>query len=177
MTATLQEALAQGVEANRALLARFLPGFNEANRTSQGMDLPNHLCWTLGHLALYLHEVAHRLDGGPDRPEDCFVRGVGASGDARRFDTESVCFGSTPVDDPDRYPTLKRSIEIFDGALARLAAAVRAATDDQLEALTPWGGADIPMRTLVLRQTFHIGAHVGQITDLRRALGLRRVLG
>lgn len=178
MAVSLQEALAQGVESHKFILGRFFPGFTDENRTRQSPGLPNHLAWCLGHLAMTMHEVAHRLgDGLPDRPEPDFIKGDGTEGDLRRFDTESVSFKSTPVDDPSRYPALDRCVAIFHGAIDRLAGAVRRADISKLEQLTPWGPSEIPLWLLVQRMSAHNGMHTGQVIDLRRALGMGRVLG
>lgn len=178
MTITLQEALAQGLEAGKQLLGRFLPGFADANRTRQAPGLPNHLAWCLGHLAMTMHEIAHRLaDGLPDRPPADFIKGDGKKGDALHFDTESVSFNSTPLDDPALYPGLERCVAIYNGAIDRLAAAVRRADSATLERTTPWGPMQLPFWLVVQRMSFHNGMHTGQIIDLRRAMGMGRVLG
>ncbi len=175
---TMPEALAQGIDASKRLLARYLPGFTDENRTRQAPGLPNHVAWCLGHCAMTMHEVAFRIgDGLPDRPEGVFVRGDGTKGDAQRFDTESICFGSQPADDPSRYPRLARCVEIYEAAVDRLAAAVRKATPGRLEELTKWGPREIPLWMAVQTMTFHNGMHTGQIADLRRAMGMGGVLG
>ncbi|MBU0637441.1 MAG: DinB family protein [Planctomycetes bacterium] len=172
---TFQETLAAGVLASKQLLTRFLAGFNENNRVQQAEHLPNHVTWCLGHLALYLNRVASRIDGAT-MPERDFVTGGGHVGSAERFDTESVCFTSQPTSDPARYPSLARAIEVYESACERLAAAVRGATVGTLECTIDWIGGEITLWVLVQRVTFHNGVHAGQITDLRRALGLGRVL-
>lgn len=169
-----QETLAQSVLATKPLLARFLPGFSDANHTAQAPGLPNHLAWNLGHLALTMHRVAARLDGR-GLPADAFIDGSDR-GDAARFGSESVSFKSVPTNDPSRYPALARCVAIFEAACDRLAAAARAADDATLDALFPWGKTEIPAWGAVLRMAFHNGVHTGQITDLRRALGMPRVL-
>lgn len=166
--------LAEGVRSTRELAARFHPGFTDANRTRQAPGLPNHFAWNLGHLALTLNRVAAHLDGAP-LPADHFIENA-AAGDARRFGTESVSFASEPKDAPGDYPTLARCVEIFDAAIERLARAAEKASRDSLDRLVPWGAAQIPLRTMISRMIFHNGVHVGQITDLRRALGFDRVL-
>ncbi|GAF96907.1 unnamed protein product, partial [marine sediment metagenome] len=95
---------------------------------------------------------------------------------ASRFDTESICFGSQPVSDGSRYPTLARGIEVYEAACDRLADAVRAAEPAALDQVIPWHGGEITLRALVSRVVFHNGVHAGQITDLRRPLGLERVI-
>lgn len=171
-----QDLLAEAVLMSKPLVLRFLAGFDETNATRQTPTLPNHAVWCLGHLALTMHRVAEKLGGGPP-PADAFVSG-GAVGtrDERRFATESVSFNSEPADTPAAYPTLARAVEIFERACDHLASAARNATDAALDAPSPWGAATVPVWTLVLRMLFHNGVHTGQLTDLRRGLGFRRVL-
>jgi uncharacterized damage-inducible protein DinB len=172
---TAQEMLAEVVLASKDLLTRFLSGFSEENRTRQAENLPNHIIWTLGHLALTLHRVAERIDSEP-LPERDFVTGDGSAATTSQFDTESICFGSQPMADDARYPTLARGIEVYEAACDRLADAVRAAEPAVLDRVIPWHGGEMTLRALVSRVAFHNGAHAGQITDLRRALGLERVI-
>ncbi|MCE7974352.1 MAG: DinB family protein [Leptolyngbya sp. PLA1] len=168
-----QDLLAESVLMSKPLVLRFLPGFDDSNATRQAPNLPNHAVWSLGHLALTMHRVAEKLDGVP-LPGDTFA--PGPAGDARRFATESVSFNSEPADTPANYPPLARAVEIFEKACDRLAAAARHATDAVLDAPTPWGATTVPVWTLVLRMSFHNGIHTGQLTDLRRSLGFKRVL-
>lgn len=168
-----QNLLAEAVEQSRTLLYRYLPGFTDANRTTQLPGLPNHLAWSLGHLALTMHRVAAMIDG-KDLPADAFDKD--AQGDAQRFGTESVSFGSTPTDAPSRYPGVERCTAIFDGAVARLAGALRAADDAALDRAILWGKTTSTPGALALRMVFHNGVHCGQIVDLRRGLKLGNVL-
>jgi len=172
---TSQDLLAESIISSRDLLARFVEGFDDANRTKQTRNLPGHVAWILGHCALTMHRVAEACDGRP-LPESDFITGDGRAGGAARFDTESVCFDSTPVDEPNRYPTMARCRAIFESACDRLADSVRSASDDALARMMPWGSDAIPFWKMVLRIAFHNGAHTGQIIDLRRALGLGRVI-
>ncbi len=169
--------LADAVLSTKVLLARFLPGFDDTNHTRHAPGLPNHVAWNLGHLGLTMHRVAMKIDAGP-LAADAFIEGSdrGEPGTRGRFGTESVGFNSTPTADPARYPSLARCVAIFDGACDRLAAAVRAASDDKLSANVPWGPMQIPAWMMVQRMLFHNGTHTGQIIDLRRALNMPRVL-
>ena len=62
MSHTHGASLAEGIEMSSVLFKRFLPGFDESNRTRQAPGLPNHLAWTLGHLAMVLNRIAEKLD-------------------------------------------------------------------------------------------------------------------
>lgn len=169
--------LAHNITNAQALFERFLTGFDESNRTRQAPAMPNHLAWTLGHLALTAHRCAHRVQGSDEPgelPPEAFM--LGGRGDATRFATESVAFGSTPTDDPDRYPSLARCIEIMQESHRTLADALRHASEQGLARQTPWGAGQTSVGDLALRMGFHIGTHAGQIIDLRRGLGLGPIM-
>ncbi len=172
------ETLADGVQATKALTLRFLDGFEESQRTTQREGLPNHVAWNLGHLALTMHRASAHLDGA-DVPERDFLVGgsLEGGGDAERFATESVAFRSRPVDEPTRYPSLARAKRIFENAVDRLASALRAASDATLEREIAWGANRMRLDQLAYRMIFHNGMHAGQIADLRRAMGMKGVIG
>ncbi|MCL4741648.1 MAG: DinB family protein [Phycisphaerales bacterium] len=171
-------ALARSVRVSCPLFTRFLAGFDASNGTRQAPGLPNHCVWTLGHCALTLHRASDRVAGHDDPrplPASDFVavqpRPPGA------FYTESVAFASTPRDDPSMYPSVERAREIFEFACERLASEVERASEAQLDRPTAWGPTPVPVADLITRMIVHNGAHAGQLTDLRRALGMTRVVG
>ena len=55
-------------------------------------------------------------------------------------------------------------------------AALRAADDRALDTETPWGASTTTIAALAMRMMYHNGTHAGEIIDLRRALGMGRVL-
>lgn len=167
---TRQRLLAESIRQSRDLLLRYAKGFDETNHVRQAPGLPNHFAWTMGHLALTLHRIAEKVDGAA-LPEDDFVTGEGRGG-AQRFDTESVCFGSTPVAEASLYPPAERCLAIFAAAVERCAATFESASDAQLDAAVPWGPAHVPAWQTAVRMVFHNGTHCGQLADLRRALGM-----
>ena len=171
---TGQEMLAEAVLASKTLFTRYVTGFNDNNRTRQAPNLPNHAIWCLGHCALTMNRVAQNMDGQPI-PDSDFSADDGPA-DGNRFRTESIAFGSAPTDESDHYPPLARGLEVYNSACDRLAAAVRAADQETLNRNIPWGQSELPLWSLVLRVAFHNGMHGGQITDLRRAIGLDRVI-
>lgn len=174
------ELLADAVLQCKPLLTRYLAGFSDQTRTRQAPTLPNHAAWCLGHCALTMHRVAGYLDGGPVPEDDIAPPGAAASVEAPadRFRADDVAFGSTPRDEPGRYPPLARCVAIYERACDRLAQAVRHASPADLARDVPWGpqGQRVPLATLVGRVVFHNGVHTGQIADLRRALGFEPVM-
>jgi hypothetical protein len=168
----IQEMLAESVLSSKALVGRYLAGFDDASHTRQAPMLPNHVAWNLGHLALTMHRVAGMIDGGSIPAAD-FAPAGEARGD--RFVTESVAFGSKPGDDRAGYPALARCVQVFESACERLATAARNASDVKLQEQVPWGQGQTPLWLLVVRMCFHNGMHTGQIADLRRAFGFRSI--
>lgn len=169
--------LAEGVLASKALTLRFLPGFSDANCAVQKPSLPNHLVWSLGHLAITMHRLAEHIDGRPLPTADFIYGGsLDGGGDTARFASESVAYASKPNPDASHYPHLDRAREIFENAVDRLAAALRNASEEKLDSPVTWGRAIFPVWQLAFRMIFHNGMHAGQITDLRRAMNLGSVI-
>lgn len=174
-----QHTIAEGVLSTKQGMARYLAGFDDSNRTRQAPSLPNHAAWCLGHCALTMHRACELIHPGHVLPASDFIIGGTASGggDAARFATESVAFGSRPADEPSRYPTLARCIEIYESACEALAECVRSTPDSALDETVNWGGGvSIRRWLLALRMMTHNGMHIGQVADLRRALGMKSVL-
>lgn len=172
---TRAQTLADSVTLSRDLLKRYLTGFDDTNHTTQTADLPNHVAWTLGHLALTMHRAAEKIDGGAP-PESDFFEGSGR-GDAKRFDIEAVSFGSTPAADAAAWPPLARCVEVFDHAIDRLAATALKADAAALDKPVKWGSIEVPAWAAVSRMVFHNGTHTGQIADLRRAMKMKSIFG
>jgi hypothetical protein len=177
-----RDLLAESVLMTKNLLARYLAGFDETTRTRQAPGMPNHVAWNLGHCALTMHRIANMFLSDPPSsagpvPDTDFITGDAAKGDAQRFDTESVSFGSQPTDEPGKYPSLARSAQIYDAACDRLAAVIRAAPESKLTQTVSWGptGMQAPLWAMATRMVFHNGFHTGQVADLRRALGFRSI--
>jgi len=173
---TRGELLAAIVETNKALVVRYLAGFNDVTHVRQTPDLPNHLAWQLGHLAFTIHRVAAMLDAQPLPTKDFITAdGFGGSREKGYFDTEAIVFGSRPEERHDRFPKLERCTEIFSSACDRLSAAAAAVPDARLDEVVPWGQAQFPLWALIARMVFHNGFHTGQIADMRRALSFKSV--
>lgn len=161
------------------MLTRFLVGFTDENRTTQAPGLPNHAAWILGHCAFTMGRLAERA-GGPSVPSDFFfapVGGDGRRGHAGRFDADAVAFGSSPSDEPGIWPSLDVCRECFDEAVETLADTIAGASDEDLADPIAWGDSEYPLRDLAIRLSLHNAMHAGQLADLRRALGMARIMG
>ncbi len=162
------ETIAESIEGALDLLELFSEGFDDSNRTSQAPGLPNHFAWTLGHCALAMHEVAHFIDDGPLPAQDFASPGKGNN----CFVEEEIAFGSSPRDDADAFPGAQRCLEIHRRACDRLIKALRNASDQELDREVPWGVNSKAVGTIAQRMAIHTGMHIGQLIDLRRALGV-----
>ncbi|MDX9910386.1 MAG: DinB family protein [Phycisphaerales bacterium] len=178
MSSARAHMLADALASTRPLFDRFLDGFDEHNRTRQAPGMPNHAVWNLGHCALTMWRVRTVIGGVDVLPSGYLIRGAGAGAGPDRFDTETISFGSLPADDPGRYPTLARARVIFASAHDALVRAVRELDDASVERTIPYGmnRVPVPVRDMVMRMIFHNGTHAGQLTDLRRALGMPSVI-
>lgn len=171
-----QELLANAVLASRDMFLMFLSGFSDDNHTKQANYIPNHVAWTLGHCAMYMQKAIEHLVEGYTLPAADFLTGDGTTGTSTHYDTESVGFGSNPIDSPSIYPGYERGVEIFGNAVQALADAVLKADDQCLDKDVKWGTGTIKLYALVQRLTFHNSIHSGQITNLRRALELGSII-
>jgi hypothetical protein len=136
--------LAASVRSSGPLILRFLDGFDDDNRTRQALGLPNHVSWTLGHLALTMHHAADFVTGfnEPQRLSTSdWIHGDGTAGDPSRYDTESVAFGSAPVKEPAKYPRMSRAVEIFGVAIDRFAGECEGAAPKSFEREIKWGSS------------------------------------
>jgi len=125
----------------------------------------NHPLWTLGHLAATYDWFATMLDGQPSRMSEA----------------QNKLFGyeSKPVNDVEAYPSMPEVRRLCDDAWKRLLKAAKAMTDADL-GKPPHGkpSSFAPDRLTALeRCTWHDGWHAGQVSTLRRALGLPSLMG
>ncbi|MBS0190598.1 MAG: DinB family protein [Phycisphaerales bacterium] len=172
-----QEMVAQSVRHSRDLLSRYLVGFDDSNYTATAAGLPNHVGWCLGHLALTNNRFCGWLPRGrAELPAGDFVEG-GASGDSERFGTESVSFGSDPRGGAV-FPRYERCVRVFTDSVERLAGAIEGLSEEELvRPVAMFRGVESPPYLMAARAVYHVGIHNGQIADLRRALGMKGVLG
>jgi len=132
--------------------------------TAQAAGQPNHCLWTLGHLAATYEWTSGLLDGKPTvLPE----RYAGLFG-----------MGSAPSADAGSYPPIAEVRGHFTAAHKRMMAAAKAASEaelgDSLKEVTR-GFASTKM-DLLYKMAWHDGWHLGQLTTLRKHLGLPPIL-
>ena len=166
--------LAASIESTEPLLLRYAEGFDDVTAIRQLNGLPNHLLWILGHCGFTMQRVGAFLDGGEVPPAD--YRYQPEEGDAY-FLIDVIRRDSVPRECAEEYPSLSRGREIFSSAISRLANAVRNTAPEQFASPVDWHEGPIELSQLIHRVCFHNACHAGQIVDLRRGLGLPRIIG
>lgn len=144
---------------------KFASGFADSQVTAQPSPTSNHLLWSLGHLAISNAWFASLIDGAP----------VGVS------DEWDKLFGmkSKPVTDAAAYPPFAEVLSAYHKSAERIEDAARSRTDaDMLKpCATDSGGFCSDKLDSVAKAAWHEGWHLGQIAELRKALGLPSAMG
>ena len=145
------------------MINKFAEGFGPEQVVAQAGACPNHLLWTLGHLASSASWTHGMITGGtPIVPE----------GYSTLFG-----MGSKPIGDPALYPSFNEVREAYESSFRRLVNAVEQLDDRALlQAPEQDSGGFISDKLDALNKlAWHEGWHVGQLSDLRRGLGLPNV--
>lgn len=145
----------------RATTDALLADFPEDRLLYQSAPGANHALWTIGHLAAATVYFRSLLDGSIDGVPTSYLKLFG--------------YGSTPLTDRAAYPPVDELRRHRDSAFA---AFVRVASDlPPSELLGPpaqkaEGLADDKLAAIE-RLAWHEGWHSGQISGIRRALGMK----
>lgn len=128
--------------------------------TFQPSACDNHMLWTVGHLASAYSWFASLIDGKTAPIPDSFDKLFGSK--------------SKPCDDCAAYPPLDEVRKVYSAAYQRLADAVSGLKPADLHkppAAEAHGFATSRLDA-VYKAVWHEGWHSGQLSSLRRALGL-----
>lgn len=133
----------------------------ESRMTEQPGTIVNHPAWTLAHLNAYAGMLLSMLDD-PSVPN--------ADAELAQFG-----YGSTPVPELAAYPTKSESLTQFTSKHARLAAVVSEKHAEYFpkpspERFRPYSPTIGHVAIILL--TAHIGHHLGQLRQWRRAAGI-----
>lgn len=139
-------------------------GFPEDKLTAQPSPTDNHLLWQIGHLATGYAWFASMLDGKSSSVGEPFDKLFG--------------WGSTPTSNIGAYPDHAMVRKVHDDQYQRLVKAAEALDDDAATAPLPKEAGDFATSKLdvVQKCIWHEGWHQGQISSLRRALGLPKAM-
>jgi uncharacterized damage-inducible protein DinB len=124
----------------------------------------NHLLWTAGHLACTYPFFSAAIGGkGPELPGD-YEKLFG--------------YGSTPVADSKAYPTLEVLLGYMEKGYAAFKTAAAGLTDEQLAASALAGSGYLTTQMdALLALAGHDMWHAGQLSALRRGLGMKPAFG
>ncbi|HMN42441.1 MAG TPA: DinB family protein [Phycisphaerales bacterium] len=147
------------------MTGKLCAGFGEHQMLAQPSKSDNHLLWQIGHLACSYSWFASMLDGKPATLGEMYDKLFG--------------WGSKPTSDASMYPAHAEVRRIHDEQYTRVLRAAAAMSDaDSLKAPAIDSGGFAKHKLDVLQKCiWHEGWHQGQISSLRRALGLPGVMG
>ncbi len=137
-----------------------IKGFPDGKATHQPSPTDNHLLWVLGHIAM----------------TDAWIAGVvGASG-VSVPESYSKVFGqgTKPVGSSPDYPPLPEVKKVFDSSRQALLAWYDKASEGALSASLKekTGGFADDAADAAAKLSWHEGWHMGQVANVRKALGL-----
>ena len=158
---TMKQRYIDDLKFAHQVLGKALGDFTDQNATKQSGAIVNHALWTYGHIAVSNGWFRSLLDGVMTPVPDPYNGLFG--------------MGSTPTDEPAKYPPLAEVKKHFEASFEALVSTFERLSEDEL-AKPPIGdsGGMAPDRfAAVNRAGWHAAWHLGQITMLRRALGFK----
>lgn len=171
---TGRSAAGSGLDATRAAIDtlgwvhastdKLIDHIPAAHALHQPCGTDNHMLWTVGHLAVTYCWFASLLDGKAiDIP----------AGYNERFG-----YGSKPVADAAVYPSLAEVRKQYDAAYTRMMNAVNRLkpADFGKPTVADSHGFAKTRLDVVLRAAWHDGWHSGQLSAIRRSLGLPPIM-
>ena len=145
-------------------LDKLIDTFPEDQALRQPVPTDNHLLWTIGHLAVTYSWLVSLLEGKMFELPGTYNALFG--------------YGSKPGSDAAAYPPIAEAKRNYTAAYTRFLAAANKLTAHDLDkppAADSFGFAKTRHEVL-LRAAWHDGWHSGQLSSLRRALGLPSVM-
>ena len=144
----------------RGATLRLLKDFPEESLCAQPGTCINHALWIVGHLAA---------------TDDYFLKEF--AGRALALDEPwhaAFNMGSTPVADASKYPPAKEMMRVFEERRAALLEWLESLSPTERNAATPekWQRYAPSIKDLGGFIAWHEGYHAGQLSIVRRALGL-----
>ncbi len=147
-----------------AMFEKVLDGFPEDKAAFQPSPTDNHLAWTLGHMATAYAWFATLLGAKMMPLPEIYTALFGP--------------GAKPTPDPAAYPPLAELRANFKSAFARFTEAVKKQSPADLNKppAAESHGFGKTRQEVILLTAWHDGWHAGQVSSLRRALGLPTVM-
>ncbi|NUQ67228.1 MAG: DinB family protein [Phycisphaerales bacterium] len=149
----------------RGMTRDLVQRFREDQALYQVVPSDNHLMWTLGHLAVSFDWFAGLLDGKPSQCPEQYQAMFG--------------FKSAPTSTAGAYPGLAEVVDWFERTYERFIGAVKAMGEGEMLLATMGDSFGFAKDRLevIERAAWHEGWHAGQLSTLRRALGIPPIMG
>ncbi len=155
----------EALKSARSMLLRFIVDIPADKLCTPPVPGGNHALWTMGHLAWADEAFLIALTGEPSElPEDW----------ASKF-----AWGSTPVPDPGNYPPVAEVMRVAADVRDRLVQWFDGAGESEMTNPVPKDleGFASDVGQLMFSIAGHDRMHVGQLAVVRKALGLKRIIG
>lgn len=157
---TAKEYALRSLTESREFTLAILADIPEDKLLHQPFPGANHALWIMGHLAATDDTFVGLYDGGKARLAEPYKKAFG--------------MGSTPVGDPAAYPPIAEIRRRLKATRRRLLAAVQSATAAALAKPLPKEFESYASDKLafLISLAWHEGMHAGQLTTIRKSLGL-----
>lgn len=167
MPSTLQDSLVSQLKFAHDRVLELIDDFPDEQAFFQSAPTDGHLLWTLGHLAITNEWLMSKIcaNGSPVTLDKAWQPLFG--------------FGSVVQAESTLYPDLASVRGQFDTSHAEFVNVISSLNDDQLLDPAPAdrSGGHIPTAAAAAGiKAWHDGWHAGQLSSLRKALGLARVM-
>jgi hypothetical protein len=160
-----KDCLTRQLIAARKMTERLLGDFHTPEQwTKQVATQCNHALWFAGHMAHTDNFMISIIDPSQSQKIDGF---------AERFGT-----GSVPSPNPSDYPAPEEVVSVMRDRREKLLGLLNKMSDEDLAKPTPKGTPEfIPdYASLFGTVVWHEGLHSGQLTVLRKVLGLKPIM-
>lgn len=161
---TIAEAGIAGFRVSNGLIKKSLEGLHDDHWIATTHEGGNHILWSLGHLVA---------------SNDYFGQIVGAESSTPSNYGELFGYGSDPVADLTRYPSPADVTAEYDKSCEQFVSAWSSADPEKIAAKPDGSFGDMfpAVAHLAMFAGQHEMTHIGQILNIRRMLGLPRVIG
>jgi uncharacterized damage-inducible protein DinB len=160
MPQPLHDLILSAYDATQAQLNKIFDAIPPEQFLHQPFPGANHALWTMGHLATV---------------DQYFLKSI-AGRDGAIFEQNQAMFfaKSQPSPNASDYPPPASVRAYFDASRAEFRAWIDSLDDARLEAALPekWQQFASSLAGMVLRLCWHEGMHYGQLTVIRKGLGL-----
>ena len=163
MTNPVRDAGLSTLSYVRNLLYEMLQTIPAGEMLRQPSAGANHPLWIVGHLAVGDDQIRSALGGGQAHLPEKWVKMFGT--------------GSTPTSQSDAYPPYDEVHRALTESRQRLLDWFEGMSDDDLRRPLPesWQGFAPTYGALISALAAHEALHVGQLSVVRRSLGLKPV--